>query len=250
MAGRKLLIKSAMQYNPVTILSTRPLPCATIQQAARRNISIETISFITTEAINDPRVNEAVQRLTGMPVTAVFTSMNAVEAVAEKLQGQQPAWRIFTLGTATTSIAKEKFPHSSISGGGENASALADRIMLEPDIKSVIFFCGEQRRDELPTKLQEHNIEVKEIRVYKTINLLNPLTKTYDGIMFFSPSAVESFFRSNTPSPSTILFAIGGTTAAAIEQYAPNKVITSDRPGKEALVDKVVSYFNTINQQR
>jgi len=66
--------------------------------------------------------------------------------------------------------------------------------------------------------------------------------------MFFSPSAVESFFAANTLPHSTILFAIGNTTARSIEQYSTNKVIISDRPGKEALLDKVISHFNTINQ--
>jgi uroporphyrinogen-III synthase len=239
-----------MQSENITILSTRPLSAVSIEQAAAKNITIETIAFIQTQAVDGPDVKAAIKDLSAMPVTAVFTSMNAVEAVASQLQNEAPSWKIFTLGTATTTIAKEKFTHSNISGGGENASALADRIIGEGNVKSVIFFCGEQRRDELPDKLQQHNIQVDEITVYKTINLPHHLSKSYDGIMFFSPSAVESFFSSNTAPPSTILFAIGDTTAAAIEQYAPNKVITSDRPGKEALVDKVISYYKTINQQR
>ena len=239
-----------MQSKNITILSTRPLSNATIEQAAAGNITIETIAFIRTEAVDEAYVKTAIKDLSAMQVTAVFTSMNAVEAVAAQLEDQEPSWKIFTLGTATTNIAKEKFRHSNISGGGENASALADRIIEEGNVKSVIFFCGEQRRDELPDKLHQHNIHVEEITVYKTMDLPHRLTKTYDGIMFFSPSAVESFFSSNTAPASTILFAIGDTTAAAIEQYAPNKVITSDTPGKEALVDKVISYYNTINQQR
>ena len=239
-----------MQSKNTTILSTRPLSAAAIEQAAAGNITIETIAFIQTEPVNEADIKAAIKDLSAMPVTAVFTSMNAVEAVAAQLQNEAPSWKIFTLGTATTSIAREKFTRSHISGGGENASALADRIIGEGDVKSVIFFCGEQRRDELPGKLQQHNIQVEEITVYKTMTLPHRLSKTYDGIMFFSPSAVESFFSINTAPPSTILFAIGDTTAAAIEQYAPNKVITGERPGKDALVDKVISYYNTINQQK
>jgi len=239
-----------MLSKKVTILSTRPLREAAIHNAALKDVIVETEAFIRTEAVEHPELNKQIHALAGKPLTVVFTSMNAVEAVAGILQGQQPSWNIYTLGTATTSIAKEKFPNSRISGGGENASALAELIIKSGDVKSVVFFCGDQRRDELPLKLKENEIEVKELTVYKTINLPHRLTKTYDGIMFFSPTAAESFFKANDPASSTILFAIGNTTARAIEQYASNKVITSDHPGKEALLEKVISYFTTINQHR
>jgi len=42
----------------------------------------------------------------------------------------------------------------------------------------------------------------------------------------------------------TILFAIGNTTATAIEKYTTNKIIISDEPGKENLVAKMLEYFS------
>ena len=66
----------------------------------------------------------------------------------------------------------------------------------------------------------------------------------YFGILFFSPSAVQSFFSKNKVADKTILFAIGNTTANEIKKYSTNKIIISDEPGKENLVTKMIEYFN------
>jgi uroporphyrinogen-III synthase len=230
------------------ILSTRPLTPSLIATAAARNIIIISDSFITTIAVNDPQNRKEIKRLADEELVAVFTSMNAADAVAAELKDKQPAWKIFSIGTTTKNILQKRFKDSNIIGGAENAASLADQIISEGNTHSVIFFCGDQRRDELPEKLNEHNIQVKEIIVYKTVPQPHRLERTYDGIMFFSPSAVESFFVNNTVPPETIFFSIGDTTRKTIEQYSTNKVITSDHPGKEDLVNKVILYFNTINQ--
>ena len=41
-------------------------------------------------------------------------------------------------------------------------------------------------------------LSVDEVIVYKTIETPKVLTKQYDGILFFSPSAVKSFFSKNS----------------------------------------------------
>ena len=89
---------------------------------------------------------------------------------------------------------------------------------------------------------------VKEIIVYNTTLTPRKCTSPYEGIIFFSPTAVQSFFSMNSVTHETILFAIGNTTSAAIEQYASNKVITTEFPGKEQLIDLVIRHFQHINQ--
>ena len=107
----------------------------------------------------------------------------------------------------------------------------------------VIFFCGGQRRDELPSILNDAGIEVDEIAVYQTIEVPHIIKKDYHGILFFSPSAVRSFFKVNKANGKTILFAIGNTTAAEIKKFSNNKILVSDEPGKESLVQKAIEYF-------
>ena len=109
----------------------------------------------------------------------------------------------------------------------------------------MVFFCGDHRRNELPKILREHGIRVKEIIVYKTAFSSHRVSNQYDGIIFFSPSAVHSFFAVNDAGGASILFAIGKTTADTIKTYSPNKVIMGESPGKELLIGQAITYFQT-----
>src|SRR6476620_7914359 len=54
-----------------------------------------------------------------------------------------------------------------IAGLASNAKELADAI-LRANVNEVIFFCSDQRRDEMPDQLKINSIKVTEIAVYKT----------------------------------------------------------------------------------
>jgi len=116
------------------------------------------------------------------------------------------------------------------------------------DNKKIIFFCGDQRRDELPAILKDHGIEVEEIVVYKTIPQTIRIDKQYDGIAFYSPSAVDSFFSVNDLNASTIVFSIGLTTSDAIRKYVDNKIIVTTQPGKENLVNRIIDYYTSTQK--
>jgi uroporphyrinogen-III synthase len=97
----------------------------------------------------------------------------------------------------------------------------------------------------LPELLKKKNIGVNEIIVYKTIITPQKIEKKYDGILFFSPSAVKSFFEKNILDGQTVLFAIGSTTADKIRKFSKNKIVVSDVPDKTTLLNKAISYFQT-----
>jgi uroporphyrinogen-III synthase len=169
--------------------------------------------------------------------------MNAVEAVANELDGHQPDWRIYSIGNTTRQLVKKYFGEEAIAGSAESAAELAELIVEEDNSDDIFFFCGEQRRDELPDILRSNDIDVNEIVVYQTIQVKHKIEKTYHGILFFSPSAVQSFFSNNKISDKTILFAIGNTTATEIKKYTNNKIITGDEPSKENLVMEMIRYY-------
>ena len=169
--------------------------------------------------------------------------MNAVEAVNEYLLSK-PEWNIFSIGQTTKELISNFFGEERIVATADDANSLADTI-IEKGVKEIVFFCGDQRRDELPEKLKAENIKVEEIMVYRTIATAKRVSKHYDGILFFSPSAVDSFFTANTIERNVILFAIGNTTAYAIKQKVNNKIVVTEQPGKEALVKKMLDYFST-----
>ena len=213
-----------MNYK-VNILSTRPLSPSVLEEAQQNDVHIDIISFIHTEAITSNELQQEIAGLLSKKIVAVFTSMNAVEAVNDHANGNKPSWKIFCIGNATATLARKYFGSAAIAGTGagtaQNASALAE-VIIEENIKEVVFFCGDQRRDELPNKLTACNIPVNEITVYRTVATPQKIQKNYNGILFFSPSAAESFFSVNTISPYTVLFAIGNTTGNTIRKFTSN----------------------------
>jgi uroporphyrinogen-III synthase len=233
----------AMQQNNIHILCTRPLPESLIEAAVQSGIDIEVLPFIETESILSVEVQQEIELVSTETATVVFTSMNAVDAVTIFLDGHQPDWSIYSIGTATGRLVKEYFGEEKIAGTANDAALLAERIAEDRFVDEVTFFCGDQRRDELPGILKQHEIEVNEIVVYQTIAVPHKIEKQYHGILFFSPSAVQSFFQKNKLAEKTILFAIGNTTAIEIKKYTANKIIISDEPGKENLVGKMIEYF-------
>lgn len=232
-----------MQQSSIQILCTRPLPSSLIEEAALSGIEIEEQPFIETESILSVEVQQEIELVSTEVATVVFTSMNAVDAVTIFLDGHQPEWTIYSIGTATARLVKEYFGEERIAGTASDGAALAELIAEDRFTDEVVFFCGDQRRDELPDILKQHNIEVNEIVVYQTIEVPHKISKSYHGILFFSPSAVRSFFKINKLQEKTIAFAIGNTTANEINKFSSNKIIISDEPGKENLVQKVIEYF-------
>lgn len=243
MAAKKLQKKFSVQEIKTQILSTRPIDEQLIQQAALQNILIDVISFIKTEAIDSVDVYAEIENALLEFAVVVFTSMNAVEAVAANLHDYKPDWKIYCIGNTTKKLVKEYFGEELIAGTASDARELATLIIEDDITDEVIFFCGDRRRDELPSLLNEHDIDVNEIQVYQTISIQHVIKKNYKGILFFSPSAVQSFFSNNKLNEKAILFAIGKTTESALKKYCKNKIIISDEPGKTNLVDKAIEYF-------
>jgi len=232
-----------MEHNAINILSTRPLREEIIADAKDAGIQIDEISFITTEPIQTIEVYEEIEQALLQSAVVIFTSMNAVEAVAAVMNEVQPEWTIYCIGNSTKRLVQEYFGENSIAGTAGSAAELAELIAEEMPDEMVIFFCGDQRRDELPAILEQNNIKIQEIVVYQTIPLQHVIKKKYAGILFFSPSAVASFFKTNNVTHPTILFAIGSTTAGEIKKYTTNKIIISDEPGKENLVNTAIDFF-------
>ncbi len=234
-----------MEQNNFSILSTRPLANETMLKAAAAGVALHTESFIETRSIINPEISQYIRQLAKEETNVVFTSMNAADAVIACLQyhNAEPEWTIYTMGGTTRTVIKNYFTNSEINGEATNSTELA-RAIVDDNIGEIVFFCGNQRRDELPTILQEENIVVIEEVVYETREIPVTIEKDYSGILFFSPSAVRSFFSTNKIGAQTVLFAIGTTTAHELRNYSSNKILVSEFPDKEQLAAKAIEYFS------
>ena len=237
-----------MPLSNIRILSTRPLQESILVMASEKGMKIDTESFIRTESVQDKEVIDLIHALANKKITAIFTSMNGVEAVTSKLAAK-PNWKIYCMGGATKQLVTDFFGVRSIAATARDGEALAEKIIANKDLGEVVFFCGDQRLDKLPEILVAHEIDLKEVMVYTTVYTPKFIEKTYDGIVFFSPSAVHSFFDINTIATDVIVFAIGKTTAAAVATYVENELVVSKWPGKEQMIEQVINYYEKANSK-
>lgn len=231
-----------MATGKIEILSTREINRELLQKAALQHINVETLAFIKIVPGMSRETTTLVQSLSMQKATVIFTSVNAVKAVTPQLI-VAPPWTIFCIGGATKDAVMQRFDHSAVIATAKSAALLSEKIIAHGSIKEVIFFCGNRRMDHLPKTLGASGIKVREIVVYQTEYTPVSIQKEYQGILFFSPSAVYSFFSVNTVPEHTVLFSIGETTTAAIASCCSNTVITSQWPGEQEMLDRVAAYF-------
>ena len=80
----------------------------------------------------------------------------------------------------------------------ENSSEkLANYLVSNLKDDAITFFCGNKRRDELPTVLAESNIIVNEIETYQTQLTPRKIEEKFKAILFYSPSGIESYLKEN-----------------------------------------------------
>ena len=231
--------------NEIQVLCTKKVSDSLRQLAAENNICVDELEFIeTVDSVSDEIKNRIIQ-LSAEKINAIFTSSNAAKAVG-KIVDEQTNWRIFCIEPSTKKTVENIFSNSSITGAAKNAEELSQKIVEDKSVKQIVFFCGNQRRDLLPVQLKKNGIDVEELIVYNTIEKSQTVSKTYDGILFFSPSAVRSFFSNNNLKTETTVFAIGKTTAAEVKKFSNNTIIISDIPDTEKLINEVIQYFNAI----
>jgi uroporphyrinogen-III synthase len=231
--------------NEIQILSTKKISDSFIRLAAENNICIDSLNFIETEESVSDEMKNHILELSRQNINAIFTSSNAVKAVG-KIAGNQTNWKIFCIAPATKKIGENIFQRSSIVATAKDAAELSEKIIQNKSVKQIIFFCGNQRRDLLPQLLKSNGIDVEELIVYNTIEKPQTVLKKYDAILFFSPSAVRSFFSNNNLKTEATVFAIGKTTAAEVKKFSNNTIVISDMPDQEKLINEVIQYFRAI----
>lgn len=180
-------------------------------------IAVEEVDFIAGEKIEN----------------AIITSQNTVKAL---IDNKVLIENCFCVGVKT----KEQLETNGyrVKVMAHYGKELAEIMVKEFADETFTFFCGNLRRDELPELLTKNKVNFTEIEVYKTILKPKKFERSFDGVLFFSPSAVESFAKENSLK-KTKAFCIGTTTAAEAEKYT-NELIIATKPTIENVIVKVV----------
>jgi uroporphyrinogen-III synthase len=231
-----------------SVLSTKKLKPSQVQLAERHGVTILEEEFITILPIHsNKKLKEVLPFLEARhPQHIAFTSANAVEAVKWYIRqagiSRLPGWKLYTLaGKTMETLLTIVLPEDVVAVAG-NAATLAEKIISQ-GIKELVFFCGNQRREELPLLLEKSGVKLIEVIVYETIEKAVSVNFQPDGVLFFSPSGVRSFFSVNQLKSTAICFAVGETTAASIKELVNNQVVVCKNPDQESMIEAVVESF-------
>jgi uroporphyrinogen-III synthase len=220
------------------IVSTRKLNSSRVDELEKSGWTFTQHDFIN-KIIEVPAdcKKESIQK------NVVLTSKSGVEAflkVSNELNLDQAGYLIYCISHATqkAAIAAGLRIHAS----ALNASSLADEILKDKNVQAVTHICSDRRRNELSEKLNGGGVRVQELVAYRTELPPVVINQPYDGILFFSPSAVDSFLSANTLK-AVPCFCIGQTTGDHAKQKGYPLVYSPDAPTEDALLKELTNYF-------
>jgi uroporphyrinogen-III synthase len=212
-----------------TILSTASLPFERITNIPV-SVDVQVIPFIEIMPRPVDELKPRIAEFASAKQNVVFTSAHAVHIVTGMLK-QKPDWTIYCIRNETRIAVVNRFDSDLTTRFASNALFLS-KLMITDGVKEAVFFCGDQRLNVLPENLVNHGIDLTELIVYDTLLKPVKLNDVPDVLLFFSPSAVKSFFSANEISPATTVLAMGTTTAATLREYSSHPIIISTEADK------------------
>lgn len=217
------------------ILFTKEISSEFLKQNLSQNINFDVVNFLEIKVNSEekivPLLDESIENY-------LITSQNSVEAIKKlNLKGN-----FYVVGQKT---AKKLIQNNfKVEIAKNYASELAEFILKNDSSKNWIFFCGNNRRDELFEKLVPKDHSIQEIQCYESHPISHNLEENkFDGIVFFSPLGVKSYLENNQILPETTIFTIGKTTSDEVKIHTKNKIISAEIPTLESVVETINKYY-------
>jgi len=225
---------SSRRANP-TILSTKTLTNPQKSLALNAGLRLVEYNAISINPLNFELPKENVDAL-------IFTSQNGVRSYVQHAQGhptngnKRLGSRVaLCVGKKTKWLLEENGFH--VMAMAQSAEELGKIIAEQYKNLRFHWLTGNQRRNELPEILKRKNVRFTELTVYETVANPRKIDTTFDGILFFSPSAVSSFIQKNSLSGTA--FCIGKTTAEEVQKYT-NRYFIANIPTIENVLVQAV----------
>lgn len=167
----------------------------------------------------------------------IFTSQNAVKAFLQQTRGVNRAhYYIFCVGEKTKALLEAN--GCKVLKMTTKASDLAHFIVKNRKSEPFLFVCGDRKREDLPKILAKNKVPYKEMIVYTTHGVRKKFDQPFEGILFFSPSGIQSYTTENSIGNSWAV-CIGDTTAREAKKHT-RQIITSPTPTVENVVAKAI----------
>lgn len=170
----------------------------------------------------------------------VFTSKNGVKSFLQNaICSSKVQNKAFCVGEKTKLLLEQN--GLKVVEMAKNSKELGQIISKTYKTSSFLIFSGNLRRPELSIDLIKNSVRFKEIETYSTQLNYKKFDRVFDGVLFFSPSGVQSFAKENQMANS-YAFCIGETTAKEARKYT-NQIGIATKPTIENVLVQAVKQF-------
>ncbi|WP_166960177.1 hydroxymethylbilane synthase [Yeosuana marina] len=231
--GKRLMDELLRSEKQTMVYSTKTLT-EDQRHLLNHKISVKSADFIKVSINRIPKTI-----LKSNLKNIIITSKNAVESLITNFSAEELQFNsIYCVGRRTKKLIEQKI--GSVTHSENNAKNLANYLVDYIEGTEVTYFCSNLRLDELPKILEENNITVNEVEAYQTVYSSIKVDDSTEGVMFYSPSTVESYISQN--KPKKIAFCIGETTAKEAKKHFKD-VRTAKVPTVESVIELVNEYY-------
>ena len=233
--GKELMLADEEVSSVVnTVYSTKKLS-ELQKETLSRAIGIEDSDFIKI------RFNRIPAKVVKNEIeNVVITSQNGVESLLNSFTRNEMNFKnIYCVGRRTKKLIENRI--GKVVHAAKNAQKLAEYLSEELENKEVTYFCSNLRLDILPTSLRANDITVSEVETYKTMLSPVKIDDSIDGVLFYSPSGIESYLEEN--NTDKVAFCIGETTAKEARKHFDN-VQVANLPSVESVLELINTHFS------
>ncbi|WP_272149815.1 hydroxymethylbilane synthase [Tenacibaculum aiptasiae] len=231
--GKELMMEDMGLEKEFAIFSTKKLS-EVQKKLLPTSIAVEDSDFIKI------RFNRIAPKVVKNEIeNVIITSKNGVEAIANSFTSDELKFKnIYCVGRRTKKLIEQKI--GKVTHSERNAEKLAAYLIKEIKDQEVTYFCSDLRLDTLPSVLAENGITVNEVEAYKTMYSPAKVDEKVNGVLFYSPSTVESYMKEN--AADKVAFCIGESTAKEARKHF-EKVEVAKLPTVESVIELVNLHF-------
>jgi uroporphyrinogen-III synthase len=244
-----------------TILVSQPEPkienSPYHELSAKQKVKIDFRPFIHVEGVSSKEIRK--QKVDLSVYTAIIlTSRNAVDhffRVADEMRFKVPdALKYFCQSEAVAYYLQKYvvYRKRKIYVGKRTFSELSPLIKKYKDEKFLLP-TTDKLKPEVPTILNGLGINWKEAVFYRTVisDLTDLMNVSYDVLVFFSPSGIESLFHNfpNFEQKDTRIAVFGNTTFKAVENRGLRVDISAPTPETPSMTMALKKYIEKSNKK-
>ena len=169
----------------------------------------------------------------------IITNKNSVEALLHNFAPVELQFKnIYCVGRRTKRMVEKRI--GPVKHTEKNIKTLAEYLVEFMEGTEVTSFCDDKETEQITTILNENNINVNEVKAFETKYDAVKVNDSIEGIMFYSPSSVQSYLREN--EADKIAFCIGETTATEAKNKFED-VRIAKVPNVESIIELINKHY-------